>query len=112
MKSINTVLLIFFAVTSLSAHSPNQCGAYDTGAYANFFAEILLKDKVQVRAKIDGVFNQLFYGNDSAQRLYCPTGDDMAYIKNKKPVWFLINTFLTFDQWRFENDSLQPHNFL
>ncbi|MBN2357013.1 glycoside hydrolase, partial [candidate division KSB1 bacterium] len=57
-------------------------GAYYTGLYPNLFAELLGKEKQQINAKIDGAFQQLFYGDDSMQRVYYPVAPDMAYIED------------------------------
>jgi oligosaccharide reducing-end xylanase len=56
-------------------------GAYYTGSYHNLFTELLGKKEFQVQARIDSVFQQLFYGDDTAQRVYYPRGD-MAYVKD------------------------------
>jgi oligosaccharide reducing-end xylanase len=57
-------------------------GAYITGEYPNLLADLLGLSSVQVQARIDSVFNQLFYGDDRNQRVYYPVGDDMAYIED------------------------------
>jgi oligosaccharide reducing-end xylanase len=55
-------------------------GSYFTGKYHNLFKDLLGKSDSQVRARIDSAFRQLFYGNDSTQRVYYPQGSDKAYI--------------------------------
>jgi oligosaccharide reducing-end xylanase len=57
-------------------------GAYFSGIYPDLFTQLLGKSKDEVKAKIDNAFNQLFYGNDSSQRVYYPVEPDMAYIKD------------------------------
>lgn len=57
-------------------------GSYYTGAYPNLFAELLGVSKQKVRAAIDSAFAQLFYGDDSAQRVDHPAGSDMAYVED------------------------------
>jgi len=59
-----------------------RSGAYITGEYPNLLADLLGLSSVQVQARIDSVFNQLFYGDDRTQRVYYPVGDDMAYIED------------------------------
>jgi oligosaccharide reducing-end xylanase len=55
-------------------------GAYASGNYPNYFAELLGKTPSATQAKLDAAFQQLFYGDDATQRVYYPVGADMAYI--------------------------------
>ena len=55
-------------------------GAFESGQYRNLFAEYLGKSDAEIQAKIDAAWNQLFYGDDSSERVYYPVGSDMAYI--------------------------------
>jgi oligosaccharide reducing-end xylanase len=48
--------------------------------YPNLFKDWLGCSDSQVDAKLDAVWNQLFYGDDATERVYYPVGDDMAYI--------------------------------
>jgi oligosaccharide reducing-end xylanase len=54
--------------------------AYETGEYRNLFAEHLGKSDAEIQAKIDSAFQQLFYGDDTSERIYYPVGSDMAYL--------------------------------
>jgi oligosaccharide reducing-end xylanase len=63
-----------------SSQTPDNRGSYFTGYYHNLFRELLEKNDSQVRERIDSAFHQLFYGNDSTQRVYYPEGTDKAYI--------------------------------
>jgi len=54
--------------------------AFETGVYPNLFADYLGKTDVEIQDRIDKVWNQLFYGDDSSERVYYPVGSDMAYI--------------------------------
>jgi oligosaccharide reducing-end xylanase len=54
--------------------------AFETGVYPNLFADYLGKSDDEIRVKIDETWNQLFYGDDSSERVYYPIGADMAYI--------------------------------
>jgi oligosaccharide reducing-end xylanase len=54
--------------------------AFETGVYPNLFADYLGKSNEEIEAKIDAAWDQLFYGNDSSERVYYPVGNDMAYI--------------------------------
>ena len=54
--------------------------AFETGVYPNLFKDYLGKSDEEIQAKIDSTFDQLFYGDDSSERVYYPVGADMAYI--------------------------------
>ncbi|MGJ3237571.1 MAG: glycosyl hydrolase family 8 [Anaerolineae bacterium] len=66
---------------SLPAPQPPEEGAFVTGEYRNMLAEWGLSEDV-IQARIDESFQQLFYGNDTTERIYYPVGDDMAYIED------------------------------
>ena len=59
-----------------------QKGAYYSAEYPNLFAELLGKSKDDIDAKVDSVFEQLFYGDDETERVYFPIEPDMAYIED------------------------------
>jgi oligosaccharide reducing-end xylanase len=63
-----------------STQPPGRQGAYFTGTYHNLFTELLGLSASRVKARVDSAFLQLFYGNDSTQRVYYPQGSDKAYI--------------------------------
>lgn len=46
----------------------------------NLFGEWLGKSDSEIDTRIQGAFQQLFYGDDANERLYYPVGEDMAYI--------------------------------
>ena len=83
-------LMCFFLNSGLYAHQLNKetskqdetNGAYHTKKYENLFVSLLNKSELEVKAKIDSSFNQLFYGEDSTQRVYYPVNKNMAYIKD------------------------------
>ncbi|MFQ3648090.1 MAG: glycosyl hydrolase family 8 [Anaerolineae bacterium] len=54
-------------------------GAVATGEYPNVLREIGLTD-AEIEARIEAVWQSLFYGDDATERVYYPVGDDMAYI--------------------------------
>ncbi len=60
--------------------TPASTRSYETGVYRNLFAEYLGKSEAEVQAKLDAAWQQLFYGDDTTQRVYYPVGEDMAYI--------------------------------
>jgi oligosaccharide reducing-end xylanase len=69
--------------TSSQSTSSNQAkGAFYTNNYPNLFTQLLGVNESQVKAKIDSVYNQLFFGNDDTQRVYYPSGSDMGYIED------------------------------
>jgi oligosaccharide reducing-end xylanase len=58
---------------------PPDSGAFFTGHYRNMLAEWGLSEE-EIQARIEAVWNQLFYGDDHTERVYYPVGDGMAYI--------------------------------
>jgi hypothetical protein len=54
--------------------------AFETGVYPSLFADYLGKSDEEIQAKIEETWNQLFYGDDTSERVYYPVGSDMAYI--------------------------------
>jgi len=58
---------------------PPTTGAFYSGEYRNMLKEWGLSDE-EIQARIDEVWDQLFYGDDDTERVYYPVGDDMAYI--------------------------------
>lgn len=78
MKQI--LLLAMVSVLGLTFSFSQTHGAFSTGKYENLFQTLLDKSEDEVRRKINTAFEQLFYGNDSTERVYYPVGDDMAYI--------------------------------
>ncbi len=64
---------------SSSSSSEEGEGAFYTGEYPNLLSEWGLSDE-EIQARIDTLWDQLFYGSDTTQRVYYPVGDDMAYI--------------------------------
>lgn len=57
-----------------------KVGAYESGQYPNLFAETIGKSEADIQAKVEGAFQQLFYGDDQNERVYYPVGSDMAYM--------------------------------
>ncbi len=68
----------YISKIEIEIHGDVVLGAAVTGEYRNLFAE-RGKSETEIKAKIDGAWNQLFYGNDN-ERIYYPVGNDMAYI--------------------------------
>ena len=87
MKTKIIILTVFLCSLQISMSAQNlasaaQSGSYFTGKYSNLFEELLGKSPLEVKSKIDNAVGQLFYGNDSTQRVYYPVGTDMAYIED------------------------------
>lgn len=51
-------------------------------SYPNRLADWLSKTPAEIDAKINGVWNQLFYGDPNTQAIYYPVGTDQAYISD------------------------------
>ncbi|MHB8579971.1 MAG: glycosyl hydrolase family 8 [Ignavibacteriaceae bacterium] len=82
-KIIGILFLLFPAFISAGKLSISSLtGSYFTGKYPNLFVELLNKSQSQVNSKIESAVKQLFFGNDSTQRLYYPVGSNMAYIED------------------------------
>lgn len=73
------LILTLLLTQALSVRGQPQSGAFYTGEYPNLLAEWGLEES-EIQARIDTVWDQLFYGNDNTQRVYYPVDDDMAYI--------------------------------
>lgn len=70
--------LIGIVIMPLQAQE-GETGAFFTDEYPNLLAEIGVSD-AEIQARIDDVWQTLFYGDDDTERVYYPVGDDMAYI--------------------------------
>lgn len=62
--------------------TPTPIRSFESGKYRNLFKEYLGKSDAEIQDKLNAAWEQLFYGDDSSQRVYYPTGDDMAYIED------------------------------
>jgi oligosaccharide reducing-end xylanase len=56
--------------------------SFETGQYRNLFKEYLGKSEAEIQERLDEAWEQLFYGDDSSQRVYYPVGDDLAYVED------------------------------
>ncbi len=54
--------------------------AFESGVYRNLFAEYLGKSETEIQTKIEAAWEQLFYGDDTFERVYYPVDPDLAYI--------------------------------
>jgi oligosaccharide reducing-end xylanase len=84
------ILFLVVASIMLEAEAANggeqgtsdRKGAYYMGVYKDLFVDLLGKNDSEIRSKLDGAFNQLFFGDDKTQRVYYTAGSDMAYIED------------------------------
>ena len=82
-------LALCVGVTHSSAANPPEDGngAYVTGKYRNLFAEAG-HSQAEIRAKVDGAFQQLFHGDPATQAIYYEAGSNsngpLAYITDIK----------------------------
>ena len=85
MKIIYISIVMFLMSFSLPLQAekplkPWNKGAFETRKYRNVFVEMGYKPEA-VDAKLDEIFNDLFYGPD---KIYFEAGDSMAYISDIK----------------------------
>jgi oligosaccharide reducing-end xylanase len=83
--SIFLPLLVNQASTSVLSDTVQvlkPCGSYYSKVYKNLFAELLGQNESKINMRIDSAFDQLFYGNDSTQRIYYPVDPESAYIED------------------------------
>lgn len=83
-KLLLTVFFLFsFVSCSHNKHieiTPWETGAFETQKYRNIFTE-LGYSKEQVDEKLQGIFQNLFFGPN---KIYFEVGDSMAYISDVK----------------------------
>ncbi len=65
---------------AFAAAPSTPTGAPATGQYRNLFREYLGKSDAEIQAKVEGGWQQLFYGDENTQRLFYPVAGDMAYV--------------------------------
>ncbi len=70
------------AITPSPTPAQVVTGAFISGRYRNLFQEYLGKNEAEIQARIEAAWQQLFYGDDTTQRVYYPEGEDMAYIED------------------------------
>lgn len=75
-----TLLTINCAIisTTMAQETPTR-GAFYTGKYHNVLKDIGLSDEA-INARLEAVWQEIFYGDDATERVYYPVGDDMAYM--------------------------------
>jgi len=89
-----TILLSSLCIFALSAcgqglvmpesptPAPVVTRSFVSGRYRNLFQEYLGKNETEIQARIEAAWQQLFYGDDTTQRVYYTVGEDMAYIED------------------------------
>jgi oligosaccharide reducing-end xylanase len=75
-------LLSDFSHAQGRRHQTNVTTANFAHYYPNLFVELIGQTEARVQARIDSVFQQLFYADDQTQRIYYPVEPDMAYIED------------------------------
>jgi oligosaccharide reducing-end xylanase len=83
---LSTSLSSFFAFGAGSFDTTDTLqaarGAYYTGVYPNLFRKLLGKNDAEISQRINSVFQQLFHGDDSTERVYFPVGSDKGYVED------------------------------
>jgi oligosaccharide reducing-end xylanase len=74
--------IVSLADVTESGVQETEAGAFWTGQYPNLFTDLLGISTDEVNARIDHYWEQLFYGDDENERVYYPTNQNMAYIKD------------------------------
>lgn len=80
MKMPTSLVVVLCLGLSVGFAASERTGAGDTGRYRNLFHEYLGKSDAEISAKIEGAFQQLFYGDENSERLFYPVAGDMAYV--------------------------------
>jgi len=60
-------------------NQPPKNGAFYTGIYRNLFTERGYNNE-EINTRLEAAWDQLFYGNDSTERIYYPVDSGMAYM--------------------------------
>jgi oligosaccharide reducing-end xylanase len=81
-KYVMSVLALALLAGCAAGPAAAPQGAIKSGNYPNLFKEMLGKSDVDIAAKTEAIFQQLFYGDNDTQRVYYEAGADAAYIKD------------------------------
>lgn len=81
-RSTPLLCLLCLALLLSCRHPLPHQGAGATGLYPNLLSGLLGIEQNLVQERIENAFQQLFYGDDSTQRICYPAGPDMAYIED------------------------------
>jgi endo-1,4-beta-D-glucanase Y len=76
------ISILYFTSIVQASDRIKTSGAFYSGKYKNVFTEMSGRDEKSVTEKVEKAFNQLFYGNDSTERVYFPVEPGMAYIED------------------------------
>lgn len=79
------LLLAALILSTLPAYGnkfASNHGAYFSGKYPDLFSQLLGKTNAEVEKKLHLAFEQLFFGNDTTQRVYYPVRKDMGYVED------------------------------
>jgi len=87
IKRITTLLAVLTALPAMlfAQQLSNGSGAFATGKYPDLFKQRGHTER-EIKAKIDGAFRQLFFGDSATQKIYFPVGRNqngpLAYISD------------------------------
>ncbi len=79
-RSLSSVFVVLAIVCLLAQAACATPVAVVPAHPRNLFTELLGKSETDVSVKINAAWQQLFYGDDTTERVYYPVGDDLAYI--------------------------------
>jgi oligosaccharide reducing-end xylanase len=87
IKRITTLVAVLTALPAMlfAQQLSNGSGAFATGKYPDLFKQRGRTER-EIKAKIDGAFRQLFFGDSATQKIYFPVGRNqngaLAYISD------------------------------
>ncbi len=82
ISAILSIAALLSAEPSFVSAGSKQRAANADKSHPDLFVQLLGKDKKDVEAKIGSAFSQLFFGDDSTQRIYYPAGDGTGYVED------------------------------
>lgn len=79
MRFLPICIFVLAIFTGVNAQEEAMGGAFESGEYPNVLQELGLSD-AEIQARLEAVWQEIFYGDDDTERVYYPVGEDMAYI--------------------------------
>lgn len=79
MRVLFIMIVMIGIFSGVAAQEGTASGAFESGEYPNILREIGLSDS-EIQARIEALWQEIFYGDDDSERVYYPVGDDMAYM--------------------------------
>jgi oligosaccharide reducing-end xylanase len=77
---VNEVVAAVIVASGAMTSAAADRAAPGDAVYRNLFREYLNRSEVEVGAKLDAAWQQLFRGDEATQRIYYPVGEDAAYV--------------------------------